>query len=165
MISLLVAYAKNRVIGKENDLPWYLPADLRRFRDLTTGKTIIMGRKTFGSIIARNGKPLPNRTNIVVTRDTDYAYDGVQVAHSITEAIKMVPVGEEAFIIGGAQIFEQSLDLADRIYATEVEAEIDGDVYFPELEPEWQEVARESHQADEKNSYNYDYVTFEKAND
>jgi dihydrofolate reductase len=165
MVSLLVAYAQNRVIGKDNDLPWYLPADLKRFKELTTGQTVIMGRKTFDAIIARNGKPLPNRTNIVITRDPDYAFEGALVAHSIPEALVQVASDQENFIIGGAQIFEQSLPLADRIYATEVQADIDGDAYFPELSAEWHEVGRESHKADEKNNFDYDYVTYEKTHE
>ena len=159
MVSLLVAYARNRVIGKNNDLPWYLPADLKRFKELTTGQTVVMGRKTFDSIIARNGKPLPNRTNVVITRDSEYLAEGAEVVHTIEDALKG---SAEIFVIGGAEIFRQALPLADRIYATEIDADIEGDVYFPEIGSGWREVAREPHQADEKNQYNYAYVTYEK---
>lgn len=165
MVSLLVAYANNRVIGKDNDLPWHLPADLRRFKELTTEQTVIMGRKTFDSIIARNGKPLPNRTNVVVTRDTGFNYPGVAAAHSLPEALAVVAPNEEAFIIGGAQIFEQALPLADRIYATEVGAEINGDVFFPPLGDGWTAISREHYSPGEKNIYHYSYVTYQRTND
>lgn len=166
MVSLLVAYAHNRVIGKDNDLPWYLPADLRRFKELTTGHPVIMGRKTFDSIIARNGKPLPNRTNIVVTRDPDYGFDGAMVTNDLDEAIMMAQPQGETFVIGGAEIFRQTISLADRIYATEIDADIAGDVQFPEFDRVlWQEVSRESHEPDDKNPYRYDYVTYEKTSE
>nr|AIA11423.1 Dihydrofolate reductase [uncultured bacterium] len=160
MVSLLVAYAHNGVIGKDNDLPWYLPADLKRFKELTTGKTVVMGRKTFDSIITRNGKPLPNRTNVVITRDPSYHAEGAEVVHTIQDALTG---SDEVFVIGGAEIFKQALPLADQIYATEIDADIEGDVYFPEIDKSvWRQAARESHQADEKNRYNYSYVTYEK---
>jgi len=166
MISLLVAYAHGHVIGRNNDLPWYLPADLKRFKELTTGHPVVMGRKTFDSIISRNGKPLPNRTNIVVTRDPAYKYDSVMVAHDLDEAVMIGQPEGETFIIGGAEIFRQSLVLADRIYATEIDADIDGNVHFPEFDHAvWQEISRDHHLADDKNPYNYDYVTYEKADE
>lgn len=162
MVSLLVAYARNGVIGKNNDLPWYLPADLRRFKELTTGQTVVMGRKTFDAILARNGKPLPNRTNVVITRSRDYRFDGVRVVHSIEDALE---APGDIFVIGGAEIFKLALPLANRIYATEIDADIEGDVYFPQIGFQWHETSRESHKADEKNEYNYSYVTYEKTDE
>lgn len=162
MISIIVAMANNHVIGKSNDLPWYLPADLKHFKELTTGHSVIMGRKTFDSIVQRLGKPLPNRTNIVVTRDQDYKYDGVTVAHSIEEAIQKAK-GQEVFIIGGEQIFNLALSLTDQLIITEVNADIDGDTYFPEYDKNaFKEVARENHTKDDKNPYDYSFVTLQR---
>ena len=157
MVSANVAMAKNRVIGKHNDLPWYLPADLKRVKEITTGNTIIMGRKTADSIVDRIGHGLPNRKNIVVTRSGSYEHDGFVAVKSIEDALQLVE--GEAFIFGGAQIYELSLPYLDRMYITEVQAEIDGDIYFPEFAmSEWTEVSREQHQKDEKNHYDYDFV-------
>lgn len=157
MVSAIVAMAKNRVIGKHNDLPWYLPADLKRVKEITTGNTIIMGRKTADSIVDRIGHGLPNRKNIVVTRSGSYEHDGFVAVKSIEDALQLVE--GEAFIFGGAQIYELSLPYLDRMYITEVQAEIDGDIYFPEFAmSEWTEVSREQHQKDEKNHYDYDFV-------
>ncbi len=162
MISIIVAMANNRVIGKSNDLPWYLPADLKHFKELTTRHAVIMGRKTFDSIVQRLRKPLPNRTNIVVTREQDYKYDGVIVAHSIEEAIQKAK-GEEIFIIGGEQIFNLALPLTDRLIITEVNADIDGDTYFPEYDKNtFKEVTREDHKKDDKNPYDYSFVTLQR---
>lgn len=154
--------ANNRVIGKSNDLPWYLPADLKHFKELTTGHAVIMGRKTFDSIVQRLGMPLPNRTNIVVTRDQDYKSEGVIVAHSIEEAIRDAK-DQEIFVIGGEQIFNLALPLTDRLMTTEVSANIDGDTYFPEYDKNtFVEVAREDHVKDDKNPYNYSFVTLQR---
>lgn len=162
MVSMIVAQAHNRVIGNSNDLPWYLPADLKRFKELTTGHVVIMGRKTFESIFARLGKPLPNRTNIVITRDSAFGPPGVVVAHSPEAALKQAD-SEEVFVIGGASIYEAMLPWADKIYLTQVDADIPGDAFFPELIPtEWQTTARLAHKADEKNQYNYEYITLER---
>lgn len=161
MLSLLVAMARNRVIGAKNDLPWYLPADLKRFKELTTGHTVIMGRTTFESIVARIGKPLPNRTNIILTRDANYAApEGCVVVTSLEEALSKAS-GEEVFVIGGGQVFEQALSRAGKIYLTRVEADIEGDVLFPELGPEWKQVSSEPHPADDKNEYPYTFVVLE----
>jgi dihydrofolate reductase len=159
---MIVAQANGRVIGAANDLPWYLPADLKRFKELTTGHAVIMGRKTYDSILARIGKPLPNRTNIVITRDAALDASDVLVAHSPQDALTLAGDGE-VFVIGGATIYEIMLPLAERIYLTQVKADIDGDAYFPELGAEWREVSRESHQSDERNEYDYDYVQLERA--
>jgi dihydrofolate reductase len=161
MISLIVAAAHNNIIGKSNGLPWYLPADLRHFKEVTIGHPVIMGRKTFDSILARLGKPLPNRTNIIVTRDHGFVAEGVIVVHSLEEAYKHAK-DQEVFVIGGAQIYEQALPVADRIYLTEVDADINGDTYFPIITGDWVEVSREAHNQDEKNPYNYAFVVLEK---
>jgi dihydrofolate reductase len=154
IISAIVAVSKNLVIGKDNQIPWYLPADLGYFKRTTLGHHIIMGRNSFRSI----GRPLPNRTNIVISRDPFFTADGVLIAHSIEEALGMAyDNGEtEAFIIGGGEIYRQSLDLCDRVYLTEVDIHTDGDVFFPALDPEeWQESWHEAHAPDAKNEWAY----------
>ena len=162
MVSLIVAEAHDRVIGRSNDLPWYLPADLKRFKELTTGHSVVMGRKTYDSIFARLGKPLPNRTNIVITRNPEFGAEGVMVARSLPEALEKAGDGE-VFVIGGASVYKEAVVMADRIYKTFVDTDISGDAFFPEMaESEWKEVQREHHMADEKNPYAYDYVTFER---
>ena len=161
MIAAIVAMAHQNVIGKKNELPWYLPADLKRFKQLTTGHVVIMGRNTADSIIARLGHGLPDRENIVITHREDYRPDGFTVVHSLDDALAQT--NGEVFIIGGAQIYELALPKIDRLYVTEVEADIAGDAYFPEINPtEWQEIERESHEKDKKNQYDYDYVTFDR---
>ena len=162
-VSLIVAVSKNGVIGKQNSLPWYLPADLKRFKQLTTGHPIIMGRKTYESI----GKPLPNRTNIVVTRDTEYRADGVFVVSSVDDALKLAfesVGGEEVFIIGGAEIFRRTIPTADKLYMTLIDATIDGDVLMPEIDlGEWLETSREKFPADDKNSYDYQFINYKRS--
>lgn len=161
IVSAIVAVAKNNVIGKDNQIPWYLPADLSWFKRTTLGHHILMGRNCFRSI----GRPLPKRTNIVITRDPFFTADGVLVAHSIEEALGMAyDAGEtEAFIIGGGEIYRDSADLWDKLYLTEVELETEGDVFFPAMEPsEWQEIWRESHTVDEKNEYPYVFSILER---
>jgi dihydrofolate reductase len=154
-ISLIAALARNRVIGSDNQLPWRLSADLQHFKALTMGKPIVMGRKTYESI----GKPLPGRTNIVVTRDDSYNAEGCVVVHGIDEALQAAAGADEVMIMGGANLYLQLLPRADRLYLTEVQADVPGDAWFPELaESEWQELERESHQADEKNEFDYDFV-------
>lgn len=162
MIALVVAFSKNRVIGKNNDLPWYLPADLKHFKDITTGKTVVMGRKTFDSIFDRLGKPLPNRRNIVLTRDKSLKINGADVYTSFETLLKEAEK-EDLYIIGGAELFKMALPKADIIYATEVEADIDGDVSFPELKAsEWLSSSKEIHKADEKNAHNFSFITYER---
>lgn len=162
MISAIVATAMNRVIGKQNDLPWYLPADLKRFKELTTDHTVVMGRKTHDSIIARIGKPLPNRRSIVLTRDSEFQAEGVEVCLSVEELIQKLPTDQEVFVIGGEQIYEALMPYTDRIYVTEVNVEVDGDAFFPEITAEWREISREAHVKDEKNEHDYSYVTYER---
>ncbi len=162
MIALIVATAHRNVIGASNDLPWYIPADLKHFKDVTTGKTVVMGRNTADSIVARLGHGLPNRTNIVVTRDESYYPEGFEVVHSLSSALGHDDESE-LLIIGGAQIYEQTIGLADRLYVTEIDADIDGDTFFPEINlTTWRETARESHIKDERNPYDYDFVIFDR---
>lgn len=165
-LSLVWAMAQNRVIGRNNKLPWYLPEDLKYFKRITMGKPIIMGRKTFESI----GKPLPGRTNIVVTRNPDYVVEGVKTVHSLDaakalcESLALVDGSDEAMVIGGGEIYAQALPLADRLYLTEVHAEVDGDAWFPEFDRDaWREVAREDFEACGPNPYNYSFIVLDKA--
>ena len=158
-IALIAALAENRVIGRENRLPWRLPADLRRFKSVTMGKPVIMGRKTYESI----GKPLPGRSNIVVTRDPDYRAQGCQVVHSLEQALEAGAGHAEVMVIGGAELYREALGRAERMYLTLIRAEVDGDTLFPDIEPQqWRELERESHCADEKNQYDYDFVTLQR---
>jgi dihydrofolate reductase len=158
ILSFVVAMARNRVIGKDNGLPWRLPADLRHFKVITMGKPIIMGRKTFDSI----GRPLPGRTNIVVTRDPAYQAEGCVVAHSIEAALAAAGEAEEVMIIGGADFYRQLLPRADRIYLTRIDAEIEGDTWFPELDAaQWRERSREDHVPDADNPYPYSFIVLE----
>ncbi|MDP2827889.1 MAG: dihydrofolate reductase [Sulfuricellaceae bacterium] len=156
---MIAAMAQNRVIGIDNTLPWRLPADLAHFKALTMGHHILMGRKTFESL----GKPLPGRTSIVITRDRDYLAAGCVVVHSLDAAMRTCEGDEEAFFIGGADLYRQAMDHSERIYLTEVQTRVEGDAWFPELDlQQWQEVSRISHQADEKNQLNYDFVVYER---
>jgi dihydrofolate reductase len=144
-IAQVVAMSRNRVIGRDNALPWHAPEDLKRFKRLTTGRPVIMGRKTFASI----GRPLPKRLNIVVTRDRDFQAEGVVRAFTIEEALRLAEesmLGDEAMVIGGAQIFELVMPMTQTIHLTEIELDVDGDTFFPELDPRaWRETARERH--------------------
>ena len=159
IISLIWAVARNGVIGKGNTLPWRLPADLRYFRACTTGHPIIMGRKNYEDI----GKPLPGRRNIVVTRQPAYTAPGCTVVHSVEQALAAAGAEEEVFVIGGADIYRQTLDAADRLYITEIDADIEGDTYFPEFDRRlWREVRREGHAADASNPYPYSFVLLER---
>ncbi len=161
MISIIAAMAENRVIGVNNSLPWRLPADLRRFRQLTTGHHVIMGRRNYESI----GKPLPERTNIVVTRNPTYRAPGCRVKHSLEEALQDIQNDPEIFIIGGTEIYCRALGTADRIYLTLVHAEINGDTYFPEFDMrDWKETSRTRHEADERNPYAYSFVIYDRIN-
>lgn len=156
MISLIAAKAENNVIGSENDLPWYLPADLKHFKELTTGHTVLMGRKTYDSIVARLGHTLPNRRNIVLTRQ-DVTLPDAEVVHDIHGISGLGDV----FVIGGASVYAATIDMADKLYLTEVHANIDGDAYFPVIDPKkWRELSREKHTSDEKNQFSYDFVAY-----
>lgn len=148
--SLMVAVANNQVIGRNNDLPWRLSSDLKRFKELTMGHPIIMGRKTYESI----GRPLPGRQNIVVTRQPDLQFEGVTMASSLAAACAACPAADELFIIGGAALFAEGLASADRVYFTRVEAEPEGDVYFPVFPTDdWHCISEQAVPADEKNEY------------
>ena len=158
-LSLIVAMAKNRVIGVDNQLPWHLPADLKHFRTLTMGHPIIMGRKTFDSI----GRVLPGRRNIVVTRNRNYRFDAVEIVHSLDEALEICRDENEAFVIGGAHLYKDAMHRVNRIYATEVHAEVKGDVFFPAIDPSrWQETGRVAHRADSHNAYAWDFVIYDR---
>lgn len=147
MIAIIAAVAKNGVIGDKNNLPWYLPEDLKRFKEITAGKTVLMGRKTFESIIARLGKPLPNRLNVVVTRNTSYQVPvGAVVEADIHSAFKNHASGD-IFIIGGGEIYKQTIDLADTLYITHIDKEIQGDVSFPKIDSrKWKLESEEKHE-------------------
>ena len=157
MIKIIVAMSKNRVIGDSNKLIWNLPADLKRFKEITTGHPIIMGRKTYESI----GRPLPNRRNIIITRDESYSVD-CEVVNSIEEALLLC--GDDCFIIGGGEIYRQSIDIADKIYLTLVDEEFEGDTHFPKITSEWYISNRIDRESDEKNKYNYSFIEYERYN-
>lgn len=158
-ISLIAAVAENGVIGSQNALPWHLPDDLRKFRAITTGHTIISGRKNYESI----GKPLPHRRNIVVSRQRDYEAPGCDVVHSLDEALAAAASETEVFVIGGAEIYRQALPLASRLYLTEIHASVAGDTRFPTFErAEWQETAREFHAADARHAHAFSFVILER---
>src|SRR5699024_3318425 len=161
LLSYIVAMDKNRVIGKDNDLPWYLPNDLQFFKKTTTGHTIIMGRKTFDSL----GRVLPNRKHVVLTRTKQKYPDEVIVVHTIDEIKAYIEdhAEEELFVIGGGNLFTQLLPHADRLYITEIHESFNGDVHFPEIDKsEWKEISRIKGKQDEKNKYAHDYVTYDK---
>jgi dihydrofolate reductase len=163
-ISLIAAQAQNRVIGKNNDLPWKLPDDMKFFMQTTKGHYVIMGRKNYDSLHEKF-KPLPNRTNIVVTRQKDFKAPGCIVVHSVEKALAVAKENNEpeTFVIGGAEIYNQSFPQATRIYLTEIAAAIEGDTYFPEFsKKEWKEISRTHHTADERHAYAFDFVTYER---
>ncbi|MEG3081797.1 dihydrofolate reductase [Halomonas sp. 5021] len=163
-VAMIVAMAKNRVIGVEGQLPWYLPEDLKFFKRMTQAKPLVMGRKTFASI----GKPLPNRLNIVVTRQEAFAHDGVRVCHDLSAALALadqqatIEAAEEIMVMGGGEIYRQAMPYATRLYVTEVDIEVEGDAYFPLLDPsEWRETQRVAGQPNEKQP-DYAFVTYER---
>ena len=159
MICIIAAIGKNRELGKGNELIWHLPNDLKRFKKVTAGHHVIMGRKTFESL----GKPLPNRTNIIITRNRNYTAEGCVIVHSLQEAIAAANEDENPFILGGAQIYKQALEIADVLDLTHVDASLDADAFFPEIDlKKWKEVFREEHLKDEKHQYNYSFVTYKK---
>ncbi|MEZ5758458.1 MAG: type 3 dihydrofolate reductase [Emcibacteraceae bacterium] len=163
--SLIVAVAENGIIGKDNDMPWKISSDLQYFKKVTMNKPVIMGRKTFESI----GKPLPGRLNIVITRDTGFVPEGVITAHSaemaldVAKSMAEVKGLKEIMVIGGAQIYELCLPLADRLYLTRIHAEIEGDTSFPDLNPnDWLEYSREQHKAGEKDSHDFSFIVLDR---
>ena len=161
--SIIVAASENNVIGKDNRLPWHLPADLKYFKNTTWAMPIIMGRRTFESI----GKPLPGRHNVVITRNKDYKAEGTTVVSNLGDAVKAAESNDvnELFIIGGAELFNSTIDQAQRIYLTRVHVKIDGDVFFPELDMEnWKLVSEKHMDADEKNEFALSFQVWEKKN-
>ncbi len=156
-LSLIVATDRHNGIGVNNTLPWRLPEDLAFFKRTTSGHAIIMGRKTFDSI----GRPLPNRRNIVVTRNADWAHEGVQRSGSLEEAVKLAGEGE-VFVIGGAQIYVDAIQLADKLIVTEIDARYDCDAFFPAIDPAvWQEISREAHHSAD-NGWTYSFVIYRR---
>lgn len=161
MIKILVAFDENKVIGKNNALIWHLPADLQRFKMLTTGHVIIMGRKTYESI----GKPLPNRTTIAITRQADFKPEGIIVANSIEEALlKAKSISrDDIYIVGGAKIYQLGLALADQILVTQLHDIFEGDTYFPEIPADtWEIVEQKRGITDEKNKFQYSFLTYQR---
>lgn len=161
MLSIIVAKAKNNAIGKNNQLLWHLSDDLKRFKRLTTGHTIIMGRKTFESL----GRVLPNRKHIVFTQNPDFKVndENVEVVHSMLQIQEYIENEEEAFVIGGAVIYNLLMPYVKKMYITEIDKEFDGDAFFPRVDEEkWKEISREKGPEDEKNDFTYQYVTYEK---
>lgn len=158
IVSIVVAIAQNNAIGKNNQLLWHLPKDLKHFKDITSGHTVIMGRKTYESV----GKPLPNRRNIIITRQ-NIVVEGCEVVNSIEDALKLCTGETEVFIVGGAEIYKQAMALTDRIYLTIVHQEFDADTYFPEIkETIWKETERQDHESDEKHLFPYSFITLER---
>ncbi|MDH3198911.1 MAG: dihydrofolate reductase [Candidatus Krumholzibacteria bacterium] len=162
-ITLVAALARNRVIGRRNELPWRLPEDLRRFKALTMGHPVIMGRRTYESILAAIGRPLPGRLSIVVTRSPDYAAPGCVVAASLEAAFAAAEPATKVFVIGGAEIYREALASAHCLQLTEIDADFDGDAWFPDLPPgAWQEVSRESHPPGAEFAHRYAFVVYER---
>jgi dihydrofolate reductase len=156
-LSVIVAIAKDGVIGVNNTLPWHLPEDLKRFRALTMGHHIIMGRKTYDSL----GRLLPGRTTVIVTRNRDYQMEGALIANSLKQAIALCHHDDEVFLIGGAELYQAGLDFADKLYITEIDLAVAGDAHFPPLDMEqWQETTREAHVSEKDLKFNY--LTYER---
>lgn len=161
MVSVICAVASNGVIGKEKRLPWHLPADLKRFKALTMGRAVIMGRKTYESL----GRPLPGRTNLVVTRQPGYRAEGCRVAGSLEQALALTQDNPEVFVIGGAMLYAQALPRADRIYLTEIHQAFDGDTRMPALDRSaWRETAREDHPANADTPFAYSFAILDRRN-
>ncbi len=159
-VALVVAMDEQGLIGRGNRLPWRLPADLRHFKAVTLGKAVVMGRRTYESI----GRPLPGRTNIVITQSPDYQAPGCRIAHSVDEAMGLAGDSEEVMIIGGAVLYEACLSLAQRIYLTRIHHTFSGDTYFPALDPaHWHQAARADHQPDGDNPFPYSFIVLERA--
>ncbi len=157
--TLIAAMAQNRVIGKNNDLIWHLPDDLKRFKALTKGHHVIMGRKTYESM----NRPLPHRVNIVITRQKDFKADGCIIVSNLSEALQKAEGDAQPFIIGGGEIYKQALDVAQTIELTLVKAIYEGDTYFPEIdEKKWELVEKEHHPKDEKHESSFDFLTYKK---
>lgn len=159
MLTIIAAAAENNALGKDNDLVWHLPDDFKRFKRLTSGHHIIMGRKTFESF----PKLLPDRTHVIITRKNDYEPEGTIVVHSLEEAIRVSKLDEQPFIIGGGEIYKMGMKVADKIELTRVHGEFDADTFFPEFdENEWNLVKEQYHEQDEKHNYAFTYLTYER---
>ena len=161
MIIIIAAIGLNNELGKDNDLIWHLPADLKRFKKVTSGHAIIMGRNTFES----NGKPLPNRRSIIITRNTSYKKEGCDVVHSLEEAINLIKDQKNAFIIGGAQIYKEAIEkqLVDQLDITKVHQNFEADVFFPTIDQSvWEEISEETFLPDDKNQYTYSFISYKK---
>ena len=164
IVSMIAAATENRVIGRENDLPWNLPDDMQHFVSKTKGHFVLMGRKNYESIPERF-RPLPNRPNVIITRQRDYQAEGCHIVHSLSEGLRMAEQeGEsEAFIIGGGEIYTLGLPFAHRLYLTEIHTSLDGDAHFPDFTDQgWEEVSREHHPKDERHDYSFDFVVYER---
>jgi len=158
-ISVIAAMSQNRIIGRDGALPWHLPTDLARFKSITTGHTVIMGRKTFESV----GQPLPNRRTIVITRNNDYQCAGVLIAHSLDEALNHAAREDEIFILGGEAVYRIALPRADRLYLTIIHATIEGDTHFPPFDPDqWELVEDERHEPDDRHAYAFSFRRYER---
>lgn len=159
MVTIIAAVAENNALGKNNDLIWHLPADLKRFKKVTNGHFVIMGRKTFESL----GKPLPNRTTVIITRDINYSAEGCIVVNSLEEALVKAAPDSNPYILGGAEIYKQAIEIADVLDLTFVHASFEADAFFPKIDTSiWKEIKREDFTADEKNAYNYSFVTYKR---
>ena len=159
IVSMVVAIAENNAIGKDNQLLWHLPKDLKHFKSITSGHTVIMGRKTFDSV----GKPLPNRRNIVVTRNTALNIEGVEVVNDLKAALALCTTEKEVFIVGGAEVYKLAMADTDRIFLTVVHASFEADTFFPEIDKDiWKVTASESHEPDEKHAFGYTFSTLER---
>ena len=159
MISIIVAVAENDVIGSGNQMPWHISEDLRRFKAITTGHPVVMGRKTFESL----GRPLPNRTNVVITRNPAYVAEGASVVGSLKEALALFPGSEEVFIIGGGEIYRQAMDIADRLYITRLGEYFDGDTKFPRIdETAWRITSQEHHERGEKFPHPFTFIDYQR---
>lgn len=162
-LSLIAALGTNNVIGRDNQVPWYLPTDLRRFKMLTMGHHLIMGRKTFESV----GRPLPGRVNVIITRNEDWSFEGVRIVHTLEDAVRIAASAgdDEAFVAGGAEIYALAMHRADRMYLTRVHAEVEGDTWFPEFDDvsEWKLTDAEHFEADERNEYPFSFLNYDRA--
>lgn len=159
MIIQIAAAAENNALGKDNKLVWHLPNDFKRFKEITSGHYIILGRKTFESF----PKPLPNRTHVIITRNKNYKAEGCIIVNSLEEALNKVPKNQDTYIIGGAEIYKQSIHLSDKIELTRVHTTCEADAFFPEINPlEWKLIFEEMHTKDEKHNFDYTFQTFIK---
>jgi dihydrofolate reductase len=166
IISLIAALTENKVIGKNNDLPWRLPDDMKFFMQTTKGHHVIMGRKNYDSLPSKF-KPLPERTNILVTRQKDFVAPGCSVVHSLQDGLTIAEKNKEkeVFVIGGAEIYKQALPIAHRLYLTEIKTVLEGDTYFPDFDRQnWEEIIRTPHTSDQRHAYPFDFVIYERKN-